>query len=175
MLAFAGCAPADDTQVDAGDAGVFVPVASDFKCYGSWTEFDLGSGDGGVDEAGSCAHVANVPRVGYMNKIPPHGSTSFPVGTMIIKEIHTTPNPADWPVFSMVKRGGGYDPGSGCEGWEWYGLNLTTSACDAHMQWGGIGPTGNDLYASCGACSTCHSAAQTNDCVLAPEMSLGQW
>ena len=26
------------------------------------------------------------PRMAYMNKLPPHGSTEFPVGTIIVKE-----------------------------------------------------------------------------------------
>ncbi|HEX4514554.1 MAG TPA: hypothetical protein VH054_13480 [Polyangiaceae bacterium] len=177
LLAVTSCSPTDDTSTDAGDEGdVFLAVASDFKCYDSWTKFDLGDGDGGVDDSG-CAHVANVPRIAYMNQLPPHGSTSFPVGTIIVKEIHTTPNPPDWPVFGMVKRGGGFGSGDGygCEGWEWYGLNLTTDACDAHMQWSGLQPSPGEIYASCGACASCHSAAQSNDCVLAPQMSLGQW
>src|SRR5262249_41245608 len=91
LLALAGCAPADDVATDAGgDAGVFVAVASDFKCYDSWQKFDLAAGDGGVADDAGCAHVADVPRVAYINKLPAHGSTSFPVGTIIVKEIHTT-------------------------------------------------------------------------------------
>jgi hypothetical protein len=94
---------------------------------------------------------------------------------MIVKEIRTTASPPDWPVFAMVKRGGGFGPGTGCEGWEWYGLNLTATSCDAHMQWSGLQAPSGELYASCGACASCHTAAANNDCVLANEMSLGQW
>ena len=176
-LALAACAPASDPADDGGtDAGVYLPIASDFECYGNWTSIELASGDGGgaTDDAG-CAHVANVPRVAYINQAPPHGATSFPVGTIIVKEIHTTDNPSDWPVFAMAKRGGGFGPGTGCEGWEWFGLSLTSSSCEAHMQWSGLQPPSSEVYASCGACASCHSAAQDNDCVLAPEMSLSKW
>jgi hypothetical protein len=169
------CAPADVSTPDQ-EGGVFIPITSDFECYGNWTSITLAQGDdGGTSDDASCAHVADVPRVAYVNHTPPHGSTSFPVGTMIVKEIHTTATPSDWPIFAMVKRGGGFGPGTGCEGWEWFGLGLDATSCSVHVQWSGLQPPSSEVYASCGQCASCHSAAKDNDCVLAPEMSLSSW
>lgn len=163
------CAP--DVH-DTNDGGEFVAVPSDFADYPSWPSYDLGDGDAGT-LGDACAHLANVPRVAFVNKTPPHGSTEFPVGTMIVKQIRTTSDPSTWAVFGMAKRGGEFNPGSGCDAWEWYGLYAPDSGTG--FQWSGTQPGGGDPYASCGACSSCHSAAQTNDCVIAPELSLSQW
>jgi hypothetical protein len=165
------CAPDDPVE----DAGTWAPVPSDCENYESWTSFDLGGDDAGAGGADACAHLLDVPRTAYINKTPPHGSTEFPVGTMIIKEIKTTPDPSTWQVFAMAKRGGGFDPGSGCVGWEWYGLDAPDGGGGCHFQWSGTQPTANEAYASCGPCASCHSSAQSNDCVIAPELSLSQW
>ena len=162
----AGCAPVPSGDPDAG--GEFVAFAPDFAGYASWTAFDLGDGSDAGSDA-SCVHVADVPRTAYLNEAPPHGSTEFPVGTIIVKEIHMTPSTQ---VLAMVKRGGGYDPGRGCVGWKWFGLDTSATP---QIQWRGVSPPASETYASCGACSSCHSAATTNDCVLAPQMSLSQW
>jgi len=174
LCALAACAP--DNSTPDGDAGddQFVAITQDFAGYESWQSYDLGGDDGGATDDAGCAHVANVPRVAFINEIPPHGSTSFPVGTIIVKEIHTGATPADWAVFGMVKRGGDYGAGSGCPGWEWYGLTDDDDG-GTRIQWSGSQASGTDPYANCGPCAGCHSAAQTNDCVLAPEMSLSQW
>jgi hypothetical protein len=151
------------------DAGTFVAFAPDFAGYASWSSFDLGSGsDAGADAA--CVHVANVQRSAFLNKAPPHASSEFPVGTIVVKEIHAAPTTQ---VLAMVKRGGGYDPGSGCAGWEWFGLDVTGP--QPQIQWRGVAPPTGETYASCGPCTSCHAGATTNDCVLAPEMSLSQW
>jgi len=174
--ALVACAP-DNHEDDAdADAGEWTPLPSDCANYETtWTSYDLG----GITDAGVaadvCAHVLDVPRVAYINKVPPHGSTSFPVGTMIIKQIQMTPDPSTWQIFAMAKRGGDYDPGSGCVGWEWYGIDPPDDAGSCRFQWSGTQPTGSEAYASCGPCANCHSAAQTNDCVIAPELSLSQW
>jgi hypothetical protein len=166
----AACAPESSNTTDAGQ---FVAVPSDFCSYPSWTSYDLGGDDGGT-AGDACAHVANVPRVAFMNQAPAHGSTEFPVGTIIVKQIKSGADPSQWSVFGMVKRGGGFNPGSGCEGWEWYGLTSPDGGCPG-VQWSGTEPGAGEVYASCGPCAGCHSAAQNNDCVLAPELSLSQW
>lgn len=167
--ALLGCAPEGG---DSSDAGTFVAFPCDFASFASWTSFDLGDGaDGGGDDA-ACVHTADVPRTAFLNQAPPHGSTEFPVGTIIVKDIHA-PIPQ---VLAMVKRGGGYGAGSGCTGWEWFGLgDGGTPMCSTSIEWRGESPPVGVSYASCGACSSCHSAASTNDCVLAPQMSLSQW
>ncbi len=173
VFALGGCAPDDPAGTDAGE---WAPVPSDCTSYETtWTSFDLGGDDAGASDVDACAHVLDVPRTAYMNKTPAHGSTSFPVGTMIIKEIRTTPDPSTWQVFAMAKVGGNFDPGSGCVGWEWYGLDPPDGGGTCHFQWSGTQPATSETYASCGPCATCHSAAQNNDCVIAPELSLSQW
>jgi len=169
LCGLACCAPDNSTD----DAGTFAPLPSDFANYEGWTSYDLGGVDGGPTDDAGCAHVANVPRIAYINHVPPHGSTSFPVGTIIVKEIRLGSSPADWAIFGMAKRGGDVGAGTGCEGWEWYGL--ADDDAGTRIQWSGLGPSGNDPYASCGQCTTCHSTAQANDCVQAPAMSLSQW
>ena len=163
----AACAPSNPAGSDASCD--FVAFAPDFAGYTSWQSFDLGNGADGGDDA-ACVHVANVPRQAYLNTPPSHGSTEFPCGTVIVKDIHTSPTPQ---VLAMVKRGDGYDPGSGCVGWEWFGLDVSGST--PQIQWRGTTPPVSESYASCGACSSCHSAAANNDCVLAPQMQLSQW
>ena len=171
LLALASCAP-EGSSADAGDEQ-FVPLPADFAGYESWPSYDLGGADGGATDDAGCAHVADVPRVAFLNHAPPPGSTSFPVGTIVVKEVHTGAGPSDWAIFAMAKRGGGFGPGSGCEGWEWYGL--ADDDAGTHIQWSGLGPTGSDPYASCGPCASCHASATDNDCVLSPQLALSQW
>jgi hypothetical protein len=172
FIALAACAP--DVNVGTDASGEFDPVPSDFMNYSSWTEYDLGGGDAGTT-SDACAHLADVPRVAFINKAPPHGSTEFPVGTMIVKQIRVTQDPSTWQVFGMAKRDDGQygTPSNGCLGWEWYGLNAPGGS--TAFQWSGLGPSGADPYASCGPCASCHTAAQANDCVNSPELSLSQW
>lgn len=169
LASLCACAPGGDAPAD--DAGTFVAFAPDFANYTNWASFNLG--DGGAGDDAGCVHVADVPRVAYLNATPAHGATEFPVGTILVKEIHAGAAKSDWQVLAMVKRGGGYNPASGCAGWEWFGLDVTGAS--PAIQWRGVQPPTSESYASCGACSSCHSAASFNDCVLAPELSLSQW
>jgi hypothetical protein len=167
VLGGQGCAQ----ETDGTDAGpTFVAFAPDFANYTAWESFDLGDGADASAEA-SCVHVSNVPREAFLNHAPPHGSTEFPVGTIIVKEMQTSPT----QVFGMVKRGGGFgaDAGFGCDGWEWFGLSSDTPS--PSIEWRGIEGAMSTSYVTCGPCAGCHSAATTNDCVLAPQMSLSQW
>jgi len=177
--ASAACASRDDGAADGG--APFIAFAPDFTGYESWESFDLGGGDAQAshdarsdagDDAG-CApvHDPNAPRVAFLNERPAVGAAQFPVGTMLVKEIHRGSGPADWQTFAMVKRGGGFNPSGGCSGWEWFELGVTASP--PTIIWRGAAPPAGEGYAACGVdCNGCHSAAQSNDCVLAPELAL---
>ena len=90
---------------DGGSTSVYVPFIGDFCDYASWTTYvepDAG-GDGIIAKSattdGGFVHVAG-GRIEHINKIPPHGSTEFPVGTIIVKEI-----PSQDQIFAMAKVG----------------------------------------------------------------------
>ena len=115
-LAFLGCAvdtapsPAPETFIAFGDS---------FADYRSWPSFEIM-----VDAAPGNDHLVGPRRVFY-NRLPAPGSTSFPVGTIFVKEsgngeLYTR------HVFAMVKRGGGFNP-QGARDWEWFELVHDTS------------------------------------------------
>lgn len=168
------------TDADAGPT--FIAYGSDFTDYAHWESTTLASAepsaDGGVptDEAG-CAlgHDTSTYRVGFLNRRPPSGSIEFPVGTIFVKEMRKEGVArADWQVFAMVKRGGGYNR-SGAKGWEWF--ELVPSAIEGaapRIAWRGSGPPAGDGYGSpkCGGCNSCHGVAASNDYVVSPQFDL---
>jgi len=181
VLALGGCS--SSASVGASDAGgIFLAQESDFDGYHQWTTYREDSGlpdsvsspsaDGGM----AVVHNGGL-RIEYINKLPPHGSTEFPVGTIIVKEI-----PAQNQVFAMVKRGGSYNPydaGTGASAfsnWEWFELSGTESAVSFLWQ-GAIAPanqaySGSDPY----VCNQCHSAmGHGNDFVASPEIRLARY
>ena len=169
----AACAARDDSTTDAG--AQFVAFPSDFSAYESWESFDLGGAlsdaqaDPDAGDGGCVAHDPNAPRVAFLNERPAPGASQFPVGTMLVKEIHRGQTRADWQVFAMVKRGGGFNP-SACTGWEWFELDVTATPA---IIWRGAAPPTGEGYAACGVdCNGCHAGGQANDCVLAPQLSL---
>ena len=52
------------------------------------------------------------PRTAFLNAKAPPGSTHYPVGTIIVKQIETNGDPdmSKWDLFAMVKRGGDFNP-----------------------------------------------------------------
>ena len=60
----------------------------------------------------------------YLNREPPRGGTSFPVGTILVKVVHPESDAGTLPdqIFAMAKRGGDFNDG-GAAGWEWFELN----------------------------------------------------
>jgi len=169
----AGCSSASSTASSAGGE-VFIPQASDFDNYRSWTTFteDAAPPDSVTTDAGASVHTGG-QRIEYLNQKPPHGATEFPVGTIIVKEI-----PAQQQVFAMVKRGGDYNPydaGTGApaySSWEWF--ELTGTAAAPQVLWDGLPPqnqaySGSDPY----VCNQCHFAmAPHNDFVASPAIRL---
>jgi len=113
----------------------------------------------------------------FLNHRPPHGATSFSVGTVIVKEIFPT-DAADAngaKTFAMAKRGGNYNS-SGAAGWEWFELDPPQSINPdmPSIVWRGVAPPAGENYggSSGGTCNDCHSAARANDFVQSPPLQL---
>lgn len=134
-----------------------IAFAADFEGYESWPSISLPATDGGSP------HSADARTV-FINHRAPAGSTEFPVGTLIVKEMpfHT---------FAMGKRAGSYNA-NGARGWEWFELTRSTIGTLA-IKWRGLGPPLGEEYGKSGAtCNDCHKAATQNDSVMTPGLGL---
>jgi hypothetical protein len=153
-----GGAPSDD----AGDA-TFIAFSDDFADFQTWTSFYLGEVPPTINEIAG-------PRTIYVNKLPPKGSKTFPVGTMIVKAIQVGA-PTEWQIFAMAKRGGGFNE-MGAAGWEWFELSLKLGP--VNVVWRGSAPPSGMGYGPGigGVCNDCHGAAKTNDYVQSPPLML---
>ena len=153
---------------DSTDAGYLAgaaggPVFEDaFDCYGGWTSFQLTSTvDAGPHASG--------PRTEWINKLPPHGATEFPVGTIIVKYIEAIDQ-----TFAMEKRGQGYNS-AGANGWEYFDLDQGEDG-GAHFVWRGNGPPLGMTYGGDPtACNVCHVGFQSNDYIPSPALQLGNF
>ncbi|MFO0613773.1 MAG: hypothetical protein U0414_14370 [Polyangiaceae bacterium] len=159
----AGCSTGADDAAPPGDT--FIAFATNFTGYHDWSETVI---EGTSTPAST--HLAG-RRVVYINKKPPAGSTEFPVGTIIVKELEDNAD-GELQVFGMVKRGGGYNS-KGATDWEWFELqNLPEDK--VKIVWHGVGPPAGEKYAGDpnGGCNVCHSAAAENDFVQTPALDL---
>jgi len=174
------CSSSMTASVGTSDAGtIFVPHASDFTNYEKWNRYyeEAGMADSvpapGQEGGTALVHNAGV-RIEYINRKPPHGSTTFPVGTIIVKEI-----PAQQQVFAMVKTGGGYnkydaggEAGVVASNWEFIELSGPQNAIS--FLWQGLPPSsqpysGNNPQ----VCNECHSVlGRGNDFVPSPAIRL---
>lgn len=161
LLALAACGPvpADPTP------DVFIALQKDFSGFKTWSKVDLGVGE--PNDVHSAGH-----RIVYLNHKPDHGSTTFPVGTVIVKTIDedaATPG----KTFAMAKRGGGFNT-VGATGWEWFELEKSTEGTPL-IVWRGITPPSGEGYGGAitgGACNTCHMGSSDNDFVSASALKL---
>lgn len=160
------CGTPGSSSTDSGDEP-FYAFASDFHGYHSWKSFDV---TGGAALAG--IHDGSTVTE-YVKRLPPHGSTTFPVGTIIIKEATGGTDPHE--LFAMVKRGGGYNPGA--PGWEWFDLQQLTDGTDSvQIIWQGFTPPAGDTYggSTTAGCNTCHTDCG-NDAVCAKPLQLSNF
>ena len=156
----------DAGPLDAGpsDAGPeFVALLEDVSNYRSWIQIVLPDGDTNLG-----------PRTVYLNHAPPHGSTSWPKGTIIVKETLVYRGNGAVTVDVMSKRGGGFNTDDGgAPGWEWMGLDLSDDG-GVSINWRGAVPPPNAGYGpSQQACNGCHLQAIANDCVQLPDDDAG--
>jgi hypothetical protein len=166
---------------NAGDAGgpTFVALPQDFSCGGPYGGFHTWASTPGVGPPGAPdpsgltdGGIHAGPMTTYINTKPPSGSTSFPVGTMIVKE-QNDPALTDRQIFAMVKRGGGYNP-SGAVNWEFFELQNLDS-CNVEIVWSGF-PGVTDPYASNpNVCNDCHFQRQSNDYVWTVGLTLSSF
>lgn len=137
----------------------FIAFAKDFDGYPSWEAHRLES-----NIAPNDVHAGG-ERTLYLSRRPPHGSTEFPVGTLIVKAV-----PGVGRVFARVKRGGGYNTDN--PGWEWFELQHTTPD-SVIIVWRGVGPPSGEGYGGDPAgCNGCHAGFADNDYVGAPDLKL---
>lgn len=164
-----GCGSSeDDAQSTCGTGSLCIAFPADFNGFVKWTSTPGTSdvvADPGVVHAGG-------PRTVYINKKPAAGAKEFPVGTVIVKEIHTSDDVSQRKVFAMVKRGGNYNA-SGAVNWEWFEL-VRFADGSATIKWRGVGPPSGESYGGDknGGCNTCHGAAKSNDYVLTKGLTL---
>jgi hypothetical protein len=165
------CSAGAGDAPNASAAGEFVAYASDFANFRSWSS-TIGEGPPGAPQPPSSTdgglHAG--PLTTYINQKPPKGSTSFPVGTIIVKE-PTAPALTERQIFAMVKRGGGYNS-SGAINWEWMELRSVDES-NATILWRNVGPPSGEAYgASPNICNDCHEMARTNDYVWTAGLDL---
>ena len=143
---------------------MYLAFAADFQGVRKWTHFDITMSD----DAG--APHPELTLTEYINKLPPHGATTFPQRTIIVKEGH---DPAITTYFAMVKRGGNYNS-TGPVGWEWFELTDAAANSDrVRIIWHGLGPPKGEMYGGDpnGGCNQCHTPDK-NDSVLADALNL---
>jgi hypothetical protein len=117
-LALAACSGDDEGPRDLSGEPEFVAAEPDFAPFRSWQSFKLPDSDPISDivyPAGS--------RLAFLNQRPPHGATSYPVGTIIVKAIERGMGPQDWEIFAIAKRGRDYNA-QGAIGWEFFLLDI---------------------------------------------------
>jgi len=145
----------------------FLAFAENFRGYHDWKHFDV------TDDAALVGIHDGSTVLEYINRVPPAGSTEFPIGTIIVKE--ATGGTLAHELFAMVKRGGGYNPAA--PGWEWIEIQNLDDGCDgARMVWRGVGPPAGEVYGGDpnAGCNTCHLDCN-NDAVCAKPLNLANF
>ncbi|HEY1694426.1 MAG TPA: cytochrome P460 family protein [Polyangiaceae bacterium] len=168
-LCLLGCTGASGDEPDGGVPSEFVASESDFCGFHGWSTAQASA----VNDAGDGLHGVGPLEV-YWNQAPPHGSTTFPVGTVIVKETEEA-DVTQRVVFAMVKRGDGFNSG-GANGWEWFSLQDDASGC-ATILWRGVVAPPGQTYANqaIGDCNGCHALANANDYVWDSALDLGNF
>jgi hypothetical protein len=167
-----GCSSSDASSTDA-DAGVTSAVfASTFYGFHDWpvSVVALPAADAGVTDA---VHTM-MPLQAYMNKIPPHGSTAFPLGTVIVKEVNMG-DLTTRTIFAMVKVGDDFNS-TGAVNWKWCDLSNTDDPTfPVNINWCGYGPplgTVDSYGGNVNTCNDCHVLAASNDYVWTEALQL---
>jgi hypothetical protein len=166
-LLAAGCGGGDPGSSD-GEPGSFVAFETSFRGFRRWEAFPAE----GSDPILNSPHLAG-RRTAYLNQRPPSGSTSYPVGTIIVKEI-INDDPTQNDVVARVKRGGTFNT-RGATGWEWFELRNATDD-SASIFWRGVGPPAGETYLGNveGGCNACHRGGDDVS-ILLPTLRLSNF
>jgi hypothetical protein len=166
VLAAQGCGGtgADATAMTASE----VVVGADFNGFCNWSSAPAtapGDASDGIHGLG--------PLVVYWKQPPPHGSPSFPVGTLIVKESQET-DVTKRTVFAMAKVGGSYNS-DGAPGWEWFSF-AHNADCSVTTLWSGPAAPPGETYSGMpvGNCNGCHESAD-NDFVWDTALQLSNF
>ncbi len=192
LLTSAGC-HGNVAAPESSDAGtIFVAFAPDFTGFRLWPSAlavpspalppppgdgvargDAGSDAGAAADAAVDSGIHTGTLTVYWKQAPPSGSTSFPEGTLIVKETDGG-DVTTRQVFAMAKRGGDFNP-SGAVDWEWFELQ---NIDDTYVRiiWRGDGPPANEVYGGNPAtCNVCHDIARANDYVWSSALDLSNF
>jgi hypothetical protein len=162
------CSGATSGDADAGDV-CFEAFQADLTDFRAWTSYSYD-----VDAAIAGNVHFTGPRTEWIRKTPPHGSTAFPVGTLIVKEIYGVDQDSHH-IFAMAKRGCGFNAG-GAAGWEFF--ELSEGLDDRQpltILWRGTAPPAGETYAGNSGCNVCHAACTDNDSVCSPNIRLSAY
>lgn len=164
LVAIAAAACGGDGS-NTAEPDLFIPFERDFQGFRKWRSFSLSAQPGlGM------AHLAG-PRTDYINRIPPKGSATFPIGTIVVKELEIGDLPQR-QLFAMVKRGGGFNQ-TGARDWEWFELQNRSDG-SVGIVWHGKGPPDGETYGGdpANGCNECHAMAAKNDYVRSMPLDL---
>jgi hypothetical protein len=163
-LVFCACGGGGGNHAtDAGDA-LFIATFRDFSNYTKWTSYPI------TDTTAQAASHPAGNSVVYLNHRPPHGSTTFPIGTIIVKDM-----PSAARTFAMAKRGQDYND-TGAVNWEWFELQDPITD-PVTIVWRGLGPPAGEGYGGAGNtdCNNCHTGAWENDFVQSAPLQLSNF
>ncbi len=166
VLVLAGCPPPDNAPVTDAPSS-FIAFTDTFQPFRTWTSFDS---DGPPGSAYPTRPDVIGPRIQYINKIPPAGSTEFPIGTIIVEVRLNT----FMRIFASVKRGGGFNA-TCAVGREYFELTEADgSRSPVTMTWRGVGPPLGDTYGGDpNGCNSCHTVCGSgNDFICSSKLQL---
>lgn len=164
-LTLAGCGESPGTDGGTDCDVAFNSAFADFRTWTSYVHDGPAPDDGGVHVAGH--------RTEYLNQKPPHGSTTFPVGTIVVKEVGDV-DAGTHHLFSMVKRGCDFNA-NGAKDWEWIEITEAGGAAP-HIIWRGVGPPSGEIYGgNPTSCNGCHQGCSANDSVCSSMIVLSNY
>jgi hypothetical protein len=164
------------------DGGIFLAFDTTFNGFHSWPSAvampspnlpPVDAGGVGPDGGATDGGVHPPPETEYW-QLPPitPGSTTFPLGTIIVKETNEA-DPTARQVFAMVKRGGDFNA-NGAINWEFFELTNNANGTEK-VNWQGYGPLDptKDIYGgNPNVCNDCHGKAVSNDYVWSAALQL---
>jgi hypothetical protein len=164
FVAMSGCGKKVEPH-DLPRPAPFIAFERDFQGFRDWIEVELPK-----VEAQGVTHTEGEASE-YINALPAAGKASFPVGTIIVKEVENEEKKTH-KVFAMVKRGADYNQ-RGAPGWEWFELKQRADDSFA-IAWRGINAPDGESYAGdpLGGCNSCHQLAAKNDYVKTATLRL---